>query len=145
MSFLAERHFDERGRLDWRATINASLAARPLRFGRRIPGVLAPVARRLPVGGCLHCSTPWGLVGGHTTEIVIARAVNGSAYRHIFVLCEACWLELPVTARLAYYRAQYELWLRETARYPYGPKRDAAVVALADMWPRIESAVRAGG
>lgn len=147
MKLLPERQFDREGRLDWRASIEASLAAHPVRFGRRIPARLEALARRLPIGGCLHCSTPWGLVPAHTTAVAVPglELANGTAYRDIFVLCEACWRELPVEARLVYYRAQYDLWLRDTARFPYGPKRDAAVTGLAALWPRIERAVRAGG
>lgn len=135
MALFPHRHFNPDGSLAWRATIEASLAAHPI-ANRRIPARFEPLARRLSVGGCLHCRTPWGLVRGHAT---LAEG------RHVVVLCEACWLELPVPARLVYYDAQYRLWLHGTSRIPYGPQRDKVIVALQEAQWAIKRAVAGGG
>jgi hypothetical protein len=82
-----------------------------------------------PNGHCSRCGLSWKRVPHHSTWISKTQAV--------FVLCEACWAELPPVDRLPHYR----VWFDQIA---FDHRRRGGAEPFDRLWPTYETAVLGG-
>lgn len=82
--------------------------------------------------GCQRCHMSHDLVMFHSTSY--------SASSGCLPLCEPCWSELTPTQRVPYYRALYEIWIRDQKKWLENHDEDYDL----EPWGNIVAAVLAG-